>query len=634
MGFQASRTTRRRGQPGDVRSSLTRRGLGNVTSSMNVTPGEGFGQEIEQAFSLDDLKTLMRNRHHGQRAGQRRALGRGRQSSKDRNPGYQDIQDERRRMREARNMSILAKGMQPKQGGRKPDILALANMFGGNARTPGPFQPTSQTATQFGLSQIAPYSGMLFGGQSGASAGGSAAQQPFPIEGPSPEPSPYSQMGPNEQRAWLEKIPSKEEGGGIPKTGVYQLHEGEQVIPAPEKLQEMVMDMMLGRQSKGKKKGKGYEEGTVGYQEGTDGAARAIMEAIFGPTGGDPYYGEEEGFVGPPESLAEMSPEEKSFVSGPLGRLFGSGSELDEEGGELARHKVAAQRRLGPEPDDYEPAWKEVVQGLAFGPQGPPAGSPFAAQPEQAAEPPPAQPQMMGPPTPLPQAAPSPEPSPFQGYTGQVSESVGEAGTSKGYSGIFGESTERKGGERSFQLTGTPETPGEAQKRQFDKETEAIGIMNDEASSLTRSAATFRSYAEQRPNSPAADNLREMAKEREARAQSLGKNASMRKKQMDEMQAFQGQAEAQQIAARLEAQGRLGAAQIETEGKAREGQADRQSREASDALKRMTEIFRGYAGTEGVDPEQLEKIFEYLMPLFMNAASVEAATGNGGLPNG
>ena len=75
MGFQASRTTRRTGAPGDVRSSLTRRGLGNVTSSMNVTPGEGFGGEIEQAFSLDDLKTLMRNRHHGRRAGRGQGQG-------------------------------------------------------------------------------------------------------------------------------------------------------------------------------------------------------------------------------------------------------------------------------------------------------------------------------------------------------------------------------------------------------------------------------------------------------------------------------------------------------------------------------------------------------------------------------
>ena len=245
MAFRAK--SRAGGQT--TRGSLKRQGLGDVSTQMSTTGrSPDIFKDVKSAFSMSDLRRAMRGRGGGPQPRAGREDRREARGPRSRSGGYAPKGG--REVSERGRAGQMAQSLLASPGAYRGDPFGaqnIQNMIGA----------IGIPAAQQGLMQ----SGQLLAGQ-----GGEAVTNPTALAARG-----QRGMGPNEQRALRQQMlaqgmgpgSSREEGGGVPETGMYQLHEGEEVVPAPEKLQEMVMDMMVDRQmgskvgtrTKGKRKG-------------------------------------------------------------------------------------------------------------------------------------------------------------------------------------------------------------------------------------------------------------------------------------------------------------------------------------------------------------------------------------------
>ena len=665
-GFRTSRTVG--GRPAGS-ATLQRRGLGDVETAMNLPAAQDIFGGVTPAFTMDDLRRAMAP--GGRRGGGGTGLGvaRGGGERRAREDELRRMREESRlRMQEMKAQADIAENMRRRaERSRKQEeygkaVQMMEGIMGGAGRAHGmrsPHERREVLSAILGVGTERAHEGMMQTGRLLASQGAGGV-----ATGPDPEPaaSPYG-FGGNPNPAALPFSPeasmalarqqyqqqltpqqvaamqtgagfrgapgtvmgSREEGGGIPETGLYQLHEGEQVIPAPEKLQEMVMDYVIDRQmgdqvgTRTKKKRKGKKgKAKDSYQEGTPEAMTALQQMLeiyqpheqpFGPelttTGGVPW------------SQIGIRPSETGMTQeGPM-----SGEEI------LTREALATL------PD--APGMPSPMDDPETRPRGLPGeeGGPGASEMERRHRASMETRQMVADPSVHPQQALDRTAAERERMQGSDEREGKDAtyGAEQGYEGTVTESR-GEAGERKFTLEGSPYGMSERMEDRFDTETRQIEEMNDAARSHARYASQLLHYANQRPHSMAYEKIREMAADRLKMGQEIERAASMRQKQLDAMVATTGEQEARMAGAEIEAAGRVGAAR-ET-GAARVAAAERggAQRQQQEAMERMAEVFRAYAGSEGVDEETMMANMQQLMQLFAMMGGFQEVMG-GGLPN-
>ena len=165
-------------------------------------------------------------------------------------------------------------------------------------------------------------------------------------------------------------------------------------------------------------------------------------------------------------------------------------------------------------------------------------------------------------------------------------------------------------------MTGDPNEPvqqGSTGMSAADEQKKQLQSLNQQAQSMYTSAVTLASYANERPNSPAAQYLREQSQERMKSSKQLN---------MMYQQGMQAQQAVEQQEAEREAQ----AVAVEHDAKARETQAkyeseDRQRKlereDRGESTKQISSLAKSLAGLEGGDAEKTEEILNQLIMYYM-----------------
>jgi hypothetical protein len=335
---------------------------------------------------------------------------------------------------------------------------------------------------------------------------------------------------------------SRERGGGIPKTGLYQLHEGETVIPSEKTLQQMLVERIAG--DKMKSAGRGRTKGVKkrSYQTGTD-DAQAMMDLVMSRLGIRPGIGRAQ----PPRTEGELREE--------VERRRGSMEGFSMPGGSRPGLFGEGSAAAGPSPYKLppEPTVKEGVEGPPVPPE---YEAPLEIEGVEAFEP------------------------------------------SAGYERSKVTKTEGEGGIPSYELTSVPETGNEKMDAALKKAADEIDNLRSAARRHSDAASSFMMYAHERPNSPAADKMMEMATNRMAMSKQFEGQGMRLQKQMDDRIARMSEALATTQAAAMEAGGQ----------RARAG-----ATQSKGVMDFAGSLATALAGMEDADPEMVQQVIMALL---------------------
>lgn len=422
---------------------------------------------------------------------------------------------------------------------------------------------------------------------------------------------------------------SRKTGGHIPEDGWYYLHEGEDVVPTPKTLR----DLMVGRM-----KAPANNPGPGGrYQAGTSAGREIIYPEGVALERGDilelmrrAMQPEESGSMFEPSQLMpgidETSPYAAGKGIGPIPSYMGgatrtSSFEIPEEPtdpkmghsrGEMIVQEAERRRRMVADPDVH---------------------------PEEAFA------HLRGEQDRIRRASTQGRTSSPGGYLGIEGASVEELPLSerrqtaslKGqplYNRV--EAPEGQTTVKKYTIDQTARTPEEAESRRAEEDTrraefedQEIERLNEAANSHAAYAAELLQYAGQNYGSPVYDAIREMAAGRLQLAQQMERAAAQRSKQRDARQAAMAESQARVIAADLEAKGRMGAADLTGRAGLQKSQSDKQTA----IMNNLRGLAQSFAGIEDADPEAQEQLLREFMQAFIMLGGMQEAFG-GGLPNG
>lgn len=358
----------------------------------------------------------------------------------------------------------------------------------------------------------------------------------------------------------------------VPETGPAILHEGEAVISAP------VVEKVMGAD---------YPKGTSGKRNELK--KRDYKDIIMG------------GMTAYQEGTGDKKKQEDILTS-----------VIDE----LFKKMGVFPTAEGPSPEQYLP-------GLT--PESPGAGQlevdPFEQYPVQMPE------EEMG--LPGPPAAPAPESQfgaggleaagPDAGVLSQIEELAGPerspadvgreaaGGTPTGYGDI--RESVGEAGERKFTTTGEPPPPPTA----MDIQKEQLDRLLEQAQSMYTSAVTLASYANERPNSPAAQYLMAQSQERMKASKQLQAMYQQGATSLQQAEAQQAETEALETAAIADAQAAAQGARYTAEGKVRE--EDLKGRQES--AKNLQGLLKVLAE---VSPDRAEEVISQILMFYLSGA--------------
>ena len=348
----------------------------------------------------------------------------------------------------------------------------------------------------------------------------------------------------------------------VPETGPANLHEGEAVISAP------VVKKVMGGE---------YPNGTTGTPKKPRDYKQVILE-------GAKSYKDGTGDKEKQESLLETIIEELFSLQQP-----------------------------DADPADYQPGMTRESPGMQ------PSGIPGAlgeamAEGEQRMLG--NQPQPVGPPT---EDILAPEEAPFMGEDTDINQLMGDVtGQAPPQSGLPGGATESVGqaGERSFEMTGDPNEPvqqGSTGMSAADEQKKQLQSLNQQAQSMYTSAVTLAAYANERPNSPAAEYLRQQSQERMKSSKQLNMMYQQGMQAQQAVEQQEAEREAQQVAVEHDARARETQAKYESEDRTRK--LEREDR--GESTKQIASLAKSLAGLEGGDAEKTEDILNQLIMYYM-----------------
>ncbi len=365
-------------------------------------------------------------------------------------------------------------------------------------------------------------------------------------------------------------LPNREEGIAlVPKTGPANLHKGEAVISAPVVKKVMGGDYPNGTTGTPKKPRDYREiilEGAKSYASGT-GDAKAqegIMKGVLDELEGIQSYKDGTGDEDDQENLMERILEE---MMGPFfGGAVGEGTSVAQE--------------------FFQPTGKE--QGETFSPE----------------------PSVGGPPT---EDITAPEEAPFTGPETNINQLMGDVTGQAPPDPGYDEITESvgPGGERKFSGTGDP-TAAKGPSAQ-DLQKKQLESLSEQAKSMYTSAVTLASYANERPNSPAAQYLNEQSQQRMKASKQLQMMYQQGVQTLQAAEAQEAEQEAQGIAAEHDARARETQATYESEDRQRK--LDREDR--GESTKQIASLAKSLAGLEGGDAAKTEEILNQLIMYYM-----------------
>jgi len=349
----------------------------------------------------------------------------------------------------------------------------------------------------------------------------------------------------------------------VPETGPANLHRGEAVISAPIVKKVMGGEYPEGTTGTAKKPPRDYKqvilEGAKSYEHGTGDPKKqeGILEAVLA-------------------ELAELVQPGEMGEGALEGQFFGGG---------LGEETIPEGMSLLPE-TGLEPGEK-FVAGQEYG--GPPQG---------------------GPPT---EDITAPEEAPFAGEETNIGQLMGGITDQPTPDTGYDEITESvgAGGERKFDVTGDPNAPKGPSAQDLQKK--QLESLNEQARSMYTSAVTLATYANERPNSPAAQYLNQQSQERMKASKQLQMMYQQGLQTQQAVEQQEAEREAQEVAAQSDAQARETQAKYESEDRQRKLRRE----DRGESTKQIASLAKSLAGLEGGDAQKTEDILNQLIMYYM-----------------
>lgn len=600
---------------GDVGFNLTRHGLGNVSSSMNMPEGWSPGklQDILR-WKMKMAEDLQRAQIEAMRSGMRQqgvggggggAPGNAWKEQELRNALMsQQLQDARAK---SGMINQVATGKVNDWASWDRDArarAALGAMLGGGGSAniiPGP-QGMDQAQVMKLLQSVI----------------GQLTPDPNSEATTDEKGAPTGYRMPGLGRTFLGNSPlpsnalSRKTGGGIPKDGWYYLHAQEEVVPAPKTLRDMMMGKMVRNPAPKGSPPSRNPHSRESFETGT----RSLWDVIKQLTSAEPMPSDEEAlqmWLGQKDEESDTTDprlltdpqlsKEYNIPSGPGER---PAPDPEVQAMELRRRNVA-------DPDvDMRTAMASMAQERQRFGQGASDGRKMDQRPSESG---------------IEGLSISEEPLSERRQTatlgGQALYNRPEAPA--------GQTSVKK-----YTLDQTPRTDQERRareaetlQRELDSQRAEVDRLNEAAYSHSQMASKLLDYAAQNQGSSIYESLRQQASDRLALAQQMERMAAQQAKMLDAKASKLGELQTNLAVAQIEAGGRVGAAEAEARG--REAVSGQQGQQQ--ILNSLRQLATAFSGIEGGDPDTQEQMIQQMMQLFLMLGGLQEAFG-GGLPNG